>query len=398
MAKSKQGSAAPGSRLPVPSSRASAPSAPGKGTRSAPEQDAIEEVVDGRAWSEFCRLLEQAGQAILADGNPTDPLDRAEGFRMLTRLLRGALESRLEFSDPRHPQLVCTCHETIKIVAENPDTLYLGAALDGRDDYRIWGTRGEARWISFNSYEGGGFGGGGAGVGTALHEKDLLIDESGCIEIVLSQKPHPGNWLRLTPETKSIGIRQTFLDKRAGRPAQLHIERLGADALPPAPLDPEHLYRALTIAGHYVRGVAEIGASWARRQAAHPNVFADAQGEDTKAFADPQIRYQQAYFELAPEQALVVTFRPPACDYWMIALHNHWMETLDYRFHQITLNSHSAEIRDDGTVECVIAHRDPGVANWLDTAGHRRGIVGVRWVGDDVEEVVPATRVVELGG
>ena len=34
--------------------------------------------------------------------------------------------------------------------------------------------------------------------------------------------------------------------------------------------------------------------------------------------------------------------------------------------------------------------------NWLDTAGHRRGTVGVRWVGPDVVDVLPSTRVVQL--
>ena len=50
----------------------------------------------------------------------------------------------------------------------------------------------------------------------------------------------------------------------------------------------------------------------------------------------------------------------------------------------------------DGSVRFVIAHRDPGVPNWLDTAGHQRGTVGVRWVGPDVVDVLPTTSVVEL--
>src|SRR4029077_16944627 len=88
------------------------------------------------------------------------PLDRAEGFRMLTRLLRGALESKLEYGRAVTPELICPCHETIKIVGENPDHHYLGASLDGKYDYRITGTRGEAKWISFNLFSGAGFGGG----------------------------------------------------------------------------------------------------------------------------------------------------------------------------------------------------------------------------------------------
>src|SRR5271155_3256247 len=80
--------------------------------------EVTQKVVDGTAWREFCDLLADAGEAILADGNPDDPLDRAEGFRMLTRLLRGALENRLEYGRATQPTLVCTCHETIKIVGE----------------------------------------------------------------------------------------------------------------------------------------------------------------------------------------------------------------------------------------------------------------------------------------
>jgi len=87
---------------------------------------------------------------------------------------------------------------------------------------------------------------------------------------------------------------------------------------------------------------------------------------------------------------------PPRCEYWMIALHNHWMETLDYVHHQATLNSHSTQLEPDGSVRWVVAHRDPGVPNWLDTAGHRRGTIGVRWVGPDVIDVLPSTRVVPL--
>lgn len=88
------------------------------------------QVVDGTAWREFCELLADAGESILATGNPDDPLDRAEGFRMLTRLMRGSLESFLEYAEPLSPQLICTCHETIKIVGENPDNHY--------PDWRNW--------------------------------------------------------------------------------------------------------------------------------------------------------------------------------------------------------------------------------------------------------------------
>ena len=52
-------------------------------------------------------------------------------------------------------------------------------------------------------------------------------------------------------------------------------------------------------------------------------------------------------------------------------------------------------------VRVVIAHEDPGVANWLDTAGHSEGPVILRCVRTETAPV-PTTRVVPfadwLGG
>src|SRR4029453_4360071 len=104
----------------------------------------------------------------------------------------------------------------------------------------------------------------------------------------------------------------------------------------------------------------------------------------------------QGYFDLADDEALIVEVTPPACEYWMIALHNHWRETPASARHQATLNCPTSQLEEDGSVRFVIAHRDPGVPNWLDTAGHQRGPVGVPWVGPDVVDVLPTTRVVKL--
>jgi hypothetical protein len=356
-----------------------------------------QKVVDGSAWREFCDMLLAAGEVVMAESNPDDPLTRAEGFRMLTRLLRGALENKLEYGRASRPELICTCHETIKIVAENPDNHYLGASLDGKYDYRIWGTRGEAKWISFNLFSGAGFGSGGPGTGATLHEEQMHIEPDGSFEVIISQREQSGNWLRSEADTRSLAIRQTFLDKRGQRHAEMHIERMDDDGSRPDPLAAEELYLSLLYAGFYVKGVAEIGAKWASRQSQWPNMFTDeAELAETDKFKDPQIKWHQAYFDLAEDEALLVEVTPPGCEYWMIALHNHWMETLDYVHHQSTLNCHSAQIESDGSVRFVVAHADPGVPNWLDTAGHQRGTVGVRWVGPGVIDVLPSTRVVKM--
>ena len=89
--------------------------------------DVTTKVVSGAAWAEFCDALKAAGEEVLRPGID-DPLDITEGYRMLTRLLRGSLESRMEYGDPAYPALICVCHETIKIVGENPDVVVAGDA------------------------------------------------------------------------------------------------------------------------------------------------------------------------------------------------------------------------------------------------------------------------------
>ncbi len=360
------------------------------------KSDAQSRLFSGELWSKFCDDLKAAGDDVLRL-DTEEPLDAVEGYRLLTRLLRGALEERLEWANSRNPTLICTCHETIKLVAENPDNIYLGCKLRGDCEYRISGTRGEAKWISFNTFPGGGFGGGGRGTGTTLHEEHLDIGPDGRFEVILSQREQPGNWLRLEPDTASLTVRQTFWRKGVQRPAELRIERINAEPEAPPLLTADVLEFVLTGCVQHARMLTQIGAGWAQRNASRPNVFWDAQEEDTKKFMDPQIQWQMAYLKLQPDEALIVEFVPPKCDYWMIALHNHWMETLDYRYHQIALNDATATAAADGTIRCVVAHSDPGVDNWLDLAGHNNTVLGVRWVGANIlGTVVPSTRLVKF--
>ena len=104
--------------------------------------NAEERVVSGQAWSDFCDALKQAGEVILRERSPADPLDRAEGWRYLSRLTRLALEQSVEHADPEAPTLYRLSHETAKIGADNPDAFYQNCIIDGRHDYRLHGPRG----------------------------------------------------------------------------------------------------------------------------------------------------------------------------------------------------------------------------------------------------------------
>ena len=89
---------------------------------------------------------------------------------------------------------------------------------------------------------------------------------------------------------------------------------------------------------------------------------------------------------------------PPDCEYWNFQLNNYWMESLDYRYHDIAVNHHAAQRESDGSVRITVAHEDPGArraGNWIDTAGHSRGTMCLRWIRAE-EHPAPTTRVVKL--
>jgi hypothetical protein len=353
-----------------------------------------EEVLSGAAWDQFCDALKEVGKLVQDARAPSDPLDRTEGYRFLMRLVRYGFESFLEYNEPLFPQLHRGSHETIKIIHENPDNLYLGARIDGRSAYRVHGKLGTARWMSFNVHA-GAFGSGGRGTAEALDARSLEVGPDRSFELFLGGERRGANWLPLPTDAGSLIVRQTFADRTSERPAELAIERLGA-AGPPEPLAPEQVGFALSATPAMMRALVGMALSWSGDLAQAKNRFAEVMPAAAAIFRDPDIHFHVAYFELAPDEALVVEVRPPRCDYWMFVLSNHWLETLDYTRHRVTLNHHSAVLEPDGSLRVIAAARDPGHPNWLDTAGHARGTIGVRWVGKGVTDVVPSARVEAL--
>jgi hypothetical protein len=357
-----------------------------------------DDVVSGRAWDEFCDALKRSGAQILRPEAAATPLDRAEGWRYLTRLLRLGLEMHLEFADPDFPGFFAPSHETAKIGGDNPDNLYLMARIRGANDYVIRGERGTVPYLSFGTQKGGYEKDGRMEQTGFLDAGALTIGADGRFEIVLSQQPHAGNWLKLEPASNAVIVRQTFMDRKREQPARLTIDRLGATAQP-APLSPERLQAGLGNAARFVEGTAKLFADWSQGFQARPNALPPAdQAACQRVGGDPNIFYYHGYWRLAPDEALRIHLpRIPDCRYWNLQVSNYWMESLDYRYHRICLNKHTTQLDADGGATLIVAHRDPGHPNWLDTAGHASGTLLLRWVGAK-EPIHPTTQVIKGSG
>jgi hypothetical protein len=101
-------------------------------------------------------------------------------------------------------------------------------------------------------------------------------------------------------------------------------------------------------------------------------------------------------WELEPDEALILEVEPPDGIYWSYSLGNPWWETIHYGRHQSSLNAHQALVDSDGLVRVVLCGRDPGISNWLDTAGYSNGAMILRCV-RTATAPTPATRVVTFG-
>jgi len=355
---------------------------------------ARDRIMDGQAWADFCDALKAAGEVVTGEQSPMDPFDRAEGFRYLARLTRAGLESFLEHADPLAPEFRCITRDTIKMGADNPDNYYLGAPVRGTCEYRITGSRGNVHYLGFGS-QAGNYGATGSLETTGyLESADMELGEDGAIDIRVSSEPQPGNWLRMTPATSSIIVRQTFLDRAGERPAELEIRRVDG-AHEPRNVTPESIDRGLSAAGSFVRGCSDLFLQWASSMRPYTNRLPPFDPEIARiAGGDPNIAYYHSYWELEPDEALVIEVTPPECAYWNFQVNNHWMESLDYRYFPVMVNKHTAVSGADGSVRVVVAAENPGVDNWIDTCGHRRGTMCWRWIRSQ-SHPTPSTKVVK---
>ena len=356
---------------------------------------AAERIVSGRAWEEFCDTLKAAGASLIFPGTPKDPFNQAEGYRYLTRLTRAGLEAFIENADANAPALARVVHETTKMGADNPDNYYSSARINGEFEYRITGNRRTVNYLGFGTQIGHYGQGGGMPPTGYLEASEMEIADSGSFEIILSSREHPGNWLRMTPETGTLIVRQTFLDRANEEPATLAIERIGGPRVPAA-VTPQGIENGLRSASTLVAGASLLFAKWARDFQKHTNELPLFDPEVSNAAGgDPNIVYYHSHWRLGPDEALVIEAHPPKCEHWNFQLNNYWMESLDYRYHTIHVNKHTAEYEPNGSVKIVVAHRDPGVPNWIDTVGHDSGTMCFRWVRAD-EHPQPRARVVKF--
>ncbi len=325
------------------------------------------------AWSQLLQKLDDAAQKVESDAANRNRVDFAAGLRHLLVLLAVGIDEVLRFDlEPFLRVQRASTNDLLTWGMECPDSLYTRATMYGAESYRLFGNRGTARYVGLQTMNGV------ASTANALVD-ELTVDANGNFEVLLSAEEHQGNWLPIEGAHPTLTVRHFFYDWDTEVPSTLQIERIGASVeRNNTAIDPDVVVsRQLVALGDFVvdnlHFFLQFGA------AAPPNGFLPPI-DYTAIGAAAENRPVIGRWELDSDEALILEVEPPLGIYWSFSLGNPWWETIHYGRHQSSLNGHQAVVDPDGLVRMVACGRDPGVANWLDTAGFSNGAMILRCV------------------
>jgi hypothetical protein len=340
-------------------------------------------------WDDFVDQLRPLGAQMLAR-LPISLRDDPQIVQESMRLLMGGLQRGLTdaiIGDRRHPMFVPELSITQNIFQPNADTVYKSAMIDGAGSYRLRGTRGSTRMFVLAQLGPDTIRTGQHGPALFQYDfDDLTLDADGMFDVIVSQarpEGHEGDWWQLDPKAEKFMVRIVGCAWGQEREPHFGIDRLD--------VPPSAGRRSADDLAFRLSEVATIARNCALafpdkveqiRAAGHINSL------NVVDFAQMTGLARQSYYEgaydLADDEALITEVRIPAqVDYWSLILTNEIYETTDWINNQSSLNDAQAVIDSDGIFRAVICAHDPGVANWLDTAGYSRGAIQGRWFGAD---------------
>ena len=291
--------------------------------------------------------------------------DLLEGLQYLAGGIAACTHLAFDY-DRDHPFLQSGTGPFTKMGLDNPDTLYFGTRVQAGRDYVVTGTRGTTTDLSFQLLGGEYTDDNVPDSETAFDDRQLDIGANGDYE-----------W-RFTPKTNAqLVIREVYNDWSAQR-GKVAIARVDTAGTAPPPLTNDLIEKRFAVAGKQL--VQRIKTWLQFPQWFYMNIPVNTMVAPRLTPGGLATQYSSAgHFELTPDQALVITLPATDAPYLGFQLGSLWYVSLDYINHQSSLNGTQAQVDADGKIRIVVADRNPGVTNWVETLGHRKGFLQFRW-------------------
>lgn len=350
-------------------------------------------------WNHFSdRLRDLAPRALgkLPDRLREDPHIQQEVGRLLLEALAAGSIAALA-TDGDHPMFYPSLGFLLNIFQPNADTIYRNADITPGGSYRLRGRAGTTSMALIGTFGAAQAGPGAVNASAYYDLNSLKTDADGRYDVLLSPvKPegYTGDWWKLDPNVSRLLLRLVAQDWSKERDPTISIERVDAPA--PRPRPPAHALeqrladlpaaverQALFLIDH-VEGLRRDGFVNKLRQWDVVSGFGGVFGQF----------YYEGAFALKDDEALLLeTEMPQGCLYASLLLTNDIFETIDWYNNHSSLNAAQWQVGRDGKLRVVVSAKDPGVQNWLDTAGHATGVVQGRWTGCSATPIPSARKV-----
>ena len=338
-----------------------------------------------QAFLDFEEMLSAARKMVLSDARTEQ--EAVEGMRWLLRVIAMSVEVAAD-ANPRMPHFQRMDTLVRKVGGDNPDAEYEFAAIDGQYNYKITGNIGSVRYLglTFN-----------AGQGNTprrqfeyLSDKTLELDQDGNFTLILSQEAIdiPGQWVQIPDDASGILVRQYIAVREKEELPTLSIEVLGSP-IQYKPVTDQEIANAIIGTSYAFLSLTTLHHRVLPELMEKTNVFIEATSDTLGgAITGNDNLYMIGSYQLEDNEVLIMRVQPPNTRYWNIALESRWHETADYLNRSTSLTLDEVNYSEDGSVEFVVAHKDPGHPNWLDTSGHNFGFITLRWL-DAIGAKVP---------
>jgi hypothetical protein len=316
----------------------------------------------------FRQAVEEAEQLIFNAPFIKTEQDRLEGYDYLAGRIRMAMQMAFDY-DLDRPLFVNPTHQFSRQGLDNPDAIYFNAFLREGVEYVVRGRRGSTADLSFQVM-GGQYSADSAATSLmAFDDRELDVKDDGTFEFTYVAEPG----------AKTMIVREVYNDWETEERGTLTIERPDTLGKPARALTRDVLAKKYDVAARSLVGSIQ---TWF----AFPHFF--QYQEPVNSLTAPQStpgglasqRSSIGHYELDDDQALVITV--PRCDdcaYQGIQVGSDWYASTDYETHQTSLTKTQAVTDPDGVMRFVVSAQNPGIANWLETTGHRTGALMLRW-------------------
>lgn len=363
------------------------------------------------AWHELLDGL-RALEGSFLDGDRAVQGEQAvaDGYRMLATILGVGLDTYL-FAEPTRPVFVDTVtpfRRDRRWGGDNTDAYYAYVVIDPSRSYRISGDRGDSTYFSLTVYNEPSPGAWSDRVIGVVNDSDLTFDADGRFELVLGPslpEGYDGVFVELAPDA-AVGLTRDYqLDPLTGRRVTWEIETL--DEPDPVRHTDAGTARALRSTLAWMQTMfAIVPLAVGVRNDDERHDLGHEISQVANAFGAPyqvpdmnfgwsatDACYSFGSYDLADDEALVVTHRPPTCRFWSLIVWNQFMAGHHVADGRISVNNGQAVPNADGTVTVVIARSQLDHPNAITTLDQVRGNLAFRWF---LADTVPEPPVVAL--